>query len=243
MGLLIPSLFVLTGFVVLVLLGTWQLQRKDWKEGLIATLQERLTAEPIALPARAKWASVTDEQWEFRRVRLEGVFAHAQEAHVYAVPSALRRGPTGEIGYFVFTPIETVEGGLVAVNRGHVPEARRAPETRKPGQIEGRVTLTGIMRWPEPESLFTPAPNAGKNLFFLRDQRQIATIKKWGDVAPFYIELESPAASGGGPEPAKLTPNLRNPHLQYALTWYGLGFVLLILFGFWLRSRGSSASP
>jgi surfeit locus 1 family protein len=48
--LLIPALLA---FVVLIGLGTWQLQRKAWKEGLIAALDAQLAAPPIALPAAA----------------------------------------------------------------------------------------------------------------------------------------------------------------------------------------------
>jgi len=38
--------------IVLIGLGTWQLKRKAWKEGLIAALAERTSAEPVPL-ARA----------------------------------------------------------------------------------------------------------------------------------------------------------------------------------------------
>jgi len=56
-------------------------------------------------------------------------------------------------------------------------------------------------------------------------------------VAPFYIEQEGPVPSGGLPRPGRLTVKLRNDHFGYALTWFGLAAVLVITFGFWLRSR------
>jgi len=56
-------------------------------------------------------------------------------------------------------------------------------------------------------------------------------------VAPFYIEMESPAPPGGLPRPGSLTVKLRNEHLGYALTWFGLAAVLAGVFAFWLRSR------
>ena len=52
-GLLIPALLAFVVLIGLIGLGTWQLQRKAWKEGLIAALDEQLAAPPIALPAAA----------------------------------------------------------------------------------------------------------------------------------------------------------------------------------------------
>ena len=65
----------------------------------------------------------------------------------------------------------------------------------------------------------------------------MATAYGWGMVAPFYIDQEAPAPAAGVPRPAPLKANLRNEHLQYALTWYGLAAVLAIAFVMWLRSR------
>jgi len=70
-----------------------------------------------------------------------------------------------------------------------------------------------------------------KNLWFVRDPAAIAAAKGWGEVAPFYVELETPTGSAGLPRAGRLTANLRNDHLQYALTWFGLAIVLAIVFG------------
>ena len=63
----------------------------------------------------------------------------------------------------------------------------------------------------------------------------MAQAKGWGDVAPFYLELET--STGPLPRAGRLAPTLRNEHLQYALTWYGLAVVLAAVFAFWLGSR------
>ena len=64
LGLLIPALLA---FAALVALGTWQLERKGWKEALIAALTERLAAPPAALPATAAWPSLNEASEEYRR--------------------------------------------------------------------------------------------------------------------------------------------------------------------------------
>ena len=49
--LLVPTLFSVVGIAVLVGLGTWQLNRKIWKEHIQATLKARGAAPPIAATA------------------------------------------------------------------------------------------------------------------------------------------------------------------------------------------------
>jgi cytochrome oxidase assembly protein ShyY1 len=39
------------------------------------------------------------------------------------------------------------------------------------------------------------------------------------------------------PNPGPLEVHLRDNHMQYAITWFGLALVVLIAFGFWLRAQ------
>jgi len=231
LGLLVPAVLA---FAVLVALGTWQLERKAWKEGLIAALTERLAAAPAALPAPAAWPRLDQTGEEYRRVRFGATFDHGKEALVYAAASAFRPDVSGP-GYWAFTPARLPDGAFVIVNRGFVPENRRDPSTRAAGGISGPVEIVGALRWPEPRSLFSPADDPGKNLWFDRDPLAIAAAKGIEPVAPFYVEQESPVPPGGLPQPGKIAPTLRNAHLQYALTWYGLALVLAVMFGAWAR--------
>ena len=56
-------------------------------------------------------------------------------------------------------------------------------------------------------------------------------------MAPFYIEQEAPVPPGGVAAAGALAVNLRNDHLQYALTWFGLAVVLVGVFVFWVQAR------
>lgn len=240
-SLLLPGLFALTAFIVLVLLGTWQLERKAWKEALIDTLAQRIAAPPERLPSREAWARFDPAEWEFRRVTVSAEFLHHQEALVYTTGSALRADVSGP-GYWVFTPARLADGSLVAVNRGFVPEGRQNPSTRPEGQISGRIDIVGALRWPEAPGWFAPKGDAAHNLWFARDHLAIAAAKNWGEVAPFYVEQEAPPAPGGLPRAGRIEPKLPNHHLQYASTWYGLALVLLGVFAFWLRARARDSA-
>ena len=87
-----PSSAVVALGGVLSALGIWQLERKAWKEGLIAALRERLAAPAAQLPARAMWRDLNAQTAEFKRVTFTAEFLHDKEALVYAAPSALRAG-------------------------------------------------------------------------------------------------------------------------------------------------------
>jgi len=232
-------------FAVLVALGTWQLERKAWKEGLIATLTERLAAPPSALPSAATWQSLDQANDEYRRVEFTATFDHGAEALVYGAASAFRPDVNG-LGYWVLTPARLTDGGVVIVNRGFVPEGRRAAASRADGQVAGPVDFVGVMRWPDPRGAFSPADDPAHNLWFARDPAAIAAAKKLGPVAPFYVEQESPVPPGGLPQPGKLVVNLRDPHLGYAVTWYGLALVLVVVFVVWAwrsRRQGAGENP
>jgi surfeit locus 1 family protein len=243
-GLLIPALLV---FVVLIGLGTWQLQRKAWKEGLIAALEAQLAEQPVVLPGSAAWPSLDQHSAEYRRVTLSIEFDTAEEALVFAAPSTFRPDVTSP-GYWVFTPARLAAGGIVMVNRGFVPEGRQDPKSRPEGQLSGPLQIVGAMRWPESRHWFTPNDEPPHNLWFSRDPRAIAAAKGLGPVAPFYIEQESPTPPGGLPQPGKLVVSLPDNHLQYAVTWYGLAIALAVTFCVWAfgsarQASGPSSSP
>jgi cytochrome oxidase assembly protein ShyY1 len=239
-GLAVPTVFALVALATFIGLGTWQLQRKAWKEALIGDLEHRLAEAPQPLPARADWDKLDSARDEFRRVKFRAALVSGAEALVYASGSALRSDASGP-GYWVFAPARLASGDTVVVNRGFVPEGRQDPATRSAGELAGPVEMVGVMRWPEPRGAFAPADNPAKNLWFVRDQMAMAAAKGWdkgwGAVAPFFVELESPEPPGGLPHPGALKPNLRNEHLQYAITWYGLAAVVVVMFAFWLRTR------
>lgn len=235
-GVVGPGIATLIVFLVLIGLGNWQLDRKAWKEGLIATLGQRLAAAPSELPPLQLWAGLTAAADEFHRVRFAAQLLPHEEALVFTSGSPFRPDLSGP-GYWVFAPARLAGGGLIVVDRGFVPEGRQDKATRTAGEVDAVTDMVGVMRWPEQPGWFVPQADPGHNLWFVRDPKAIAQAKNWGEVAPFFIELESPQPPGGLPLPGPLRVNLPDDHLQYAMTWFGLAAVLVISFAFWLRSR------
>ena len=239
--MLIPGAAALASLVVLFGLGTWQLERKAWKETLIATLDRRLNDAPAALPPPSEWTAMRPENSEFSRVRLRVEFPKAGDALVYTSGSAIRDDVKGA-GYFVFSPARLPNGQQVVINRGFVPD-RAYPA------VAGAVDIVGALRWPEAGSAFVSDHDAAGDVWMVRDPAAMAQRKGWGAVAPFYVEQEAPVPPGGLPHPAPLKVHLRNDHLQYAITWYGLAAVLVVMFAIWAVRRrreeagGKSGNP
>ncbi len=140
-GLVGLTALMLAAFAVLIGLGVWQLQRLEWKEGLIAQIEARTNGPPITLEDAVALAGEGRDP-SYYRVRVDGRFHHAKERYLYAVSE-------GRVGWHVIAPLETEDGDVVLVDRGFVPDELKDPSARALGQVENVVTVTGIVRTPE----------------------------------------------------------------------------------------------
>jgi surfeit locus 1 family protein len=239
LGLLVPALLA---FAILIGLGIWQIERKAWKEGLIATLTSRVAQPPQALPAASTWPSLDPARDEYRRVKFRAEFDNGKAALVFAAATGFRPDVSG-VGYWVFTPARLADGSTLLINRGFVPDGRQDPKSRPGGEVTGPVEITGALRWPDERHWFTPADDPAHSLWFTRDPAAIAAAKGLGQVPSFYVEQETPVPPGGLPQPGKLVVSLPDNHLQYAVTWFGLAAVLAGVFVTWaFTSRASDAA-
>lgn len=230
-GLVAPGLSALVVFAILIALGTWQLQRKAWKEALIARIEARGHLEPPAAPpAPAAWDPTRDE---FERVRVTGTFLNDLEVPVYG----LAPGEPGRAlqGFYIVTPLREADGTLVLINRGVVPTALKDPATRAAGQPSGPVSVTGILRASEVRGAFVPESDPARNSWFTKDIAAIAAAKGLGTVMPYLIEADATPNPGGWPRGGQLQVDLPNNHLQYAFTWYGMALCLIGVFGVFAR--------
>ena len=236
------GIFTLLTLALLIGLGVWQLQRRAEKHALIAQLTERLAATPETLPPPAQWRALTPPRDEFRRVRFSATYESRPDAIVYSAGSAIREDISGP-GTWAFLPARLTTGETIVINTGFVQNTMqdRAQQDRAVARLVTGVpvTLTGYIRFPEIAGALTPRENLAKRLWFTRDHLGIARALGWGEVAPFYIDLETPAPESGIPKPGPLEVHLKDDHLQYAITWFGLAGVVLIAFGVWLRGQRS----
>jgi surfeit locus 1 family protein len=235
-----PAVATLVGVAFLIGLGTWQMRRLAWKEGLIGAIAERTHAPPVALATvEARAAEGGDP--EYARVTVDGWFLNDHELYFYAFDESL--GP----GYHVLTPMKRADGSIVFVNRGFVPLDRKDPATRAAGQPSGDVEIVGLVRAPQPPKLFTPDNDPAKNIWYWYDlPAMTAAALAGGDarVVPLIVDAEAnPALPGGLPKGGVTRVELPNRHLEYALTWYGLAAALVGVFVAFAAGRWQRPGP
>ncbi|CAG8442162.1 288_t:CDS:10, partial [Scutellospora calospora] len=217
------TLFPITGFC----LGTWQIQRLRWKVGLIEEYEERLSKPQMILPKKIKLEVLND--YLFRRVKTFGKFLHDQE---------MLLGPRtfdNKHGYFIITPLERENGTTVLVKRGWISKEKANPSTRKNSQPEEIVNIEGLLKKSEKKNWFTPKNNPDRNEWLWTD---IETMAERTGAQPVLIEqslegspyLINQMIEDGIPIGKIPSVELRNTHLQYAITWYSLAVATSIMF-------------
>ncbi|WP_245413552.1 SURF1 family protein [Mangrovicella endophytica] len=209
----------LVGIAILCALGTWQVERLTWKNGLIAAIGERIHAAPQSLDAIERRFAETGDV-DYWPVELRGRFLHEGERYFLSTFD-------GAAGWNVYTPLLTTDGRLVFVNRGFVPYEMRDPARRQDGQIEGEVTITGLARTAPTEKpgMFVPDNEPAQRTFFWRDVDAMAEgLDRPAGVrlVPFLVDQAKTDVPGGYPVGGTTVIDLPNDHLQYAVTWYGL---------------------
>ncbi len=228
-SLVVPGLAALVALAILIGLGTWQLQRRAWKEDLIRQIAARAHGEPGAIVPEEQWAGWRADQDEFRKVRVTGTFLHALEAPVYGLAAGERQGAPIQ-GYYLITPLRLATGAIVMVNRGFIPTDLRDPARRPESLPADEVTITGLVRAPEARTSFTPDDDPAQNRWFARDPQAIAAARNLDRVAPFLIDADASPNPGGWPRGGQTPLTLPNNHLQYAVTWYGIALTLIGVF-------------
>ncbi len=207
----------IAAIAALLALGTWQVQRRAWKLGLIARVEAGLRAPPTAPPATAGKADT------YRRISVSGRFMAGRDTFVQA---STTRGP----GWWVLTPLRTDTGGALFINRGYVPQRRAPPVTTE------AVRITGLLRLSEPGGGFLRSNDPPGDRWYSRDIARIAKRRGIANAAPYFIDAD--AARGGRPgDPVGGLTVIRFPnnHLVYAITWYMLAAMTTAGFLYWVR--------
>ena len=200
-------IFGIGGIAILLALGNWQVNRLAWKEGIIASLERRLSADPAPLPAVLD--PVADK---YMRVTVSGRYG-PEEVHVLS--AAKPWGP----GYRIIAPFVTDDGRRILVDRGYVPQ----PDKDAPRDAPA-ATVTGALLWPDEMDGFTPDPDLAANIWFARDPDGLAALL---GTEPVMIVAE--ANPGEWPKAMPVSVNVKNDHLGYAVTWFGLAAVWAVM--------------
>ncbi|EGE09557.1 COX1 assembly protein [Trichophyton equinum CBS 127.97] len=234
-GLIILAIIPVTAFA----LGTWQVQRLEWKSNLIAKFEDRLIKPPLPLPPVVNPDSVED--FEYRRVYAKGRLRHDKEMLI---------GPRmheGKDGYLVVTPLERGDGeSTILVNRGWIAKSLERQSERREGLPQEEVVVEGLLRSPWKKNMFTPDNKPEEGKFYFPDVKQMAELTGsqpvWieetmvQDILSMYTREDKGIPIGRAAE-----VNLRNNHAQYIFTWYGLSLATAIMLWMVVKKRPNEA--
>ena len=215
-----PLVIGIAGAAVLIALGVWQVQRLAWKEALLADIEARIAAEPVALPA-----DPDPEADRYLPVRAEGTIG---EGELHVLVSTKAEGA----GFRIVAPFETEAGRRVLLDRGFVPNAAKAADRRT-----GAATVTGNLHWPDDRNSSTPENDPADNYWYARDLGPMAEALGTEPLL-LIVRQENPPAPGITPLPVD-TSGIPNDHLEYAVTWFGLAVVWVAMTGYllWRTAR------
>ncbi|MEJ1990584.1 MAG: SURF1 family protein [Maritimibacter sp.] len=214
-------LFLVAGFAVFVSLGVWQLQRLQWKEGVLAEINTRIASAPVALPAHP-----TKEHDPYLPVQISGQF---EAAELFVLVSSRDFGP----GFRLISPFITEDGRRVMVDRGFIPTAERDRE-----RSFGAADIIGNLHWPDERDRFTPADDSEGNWWYARDVAKMAAAL---GTEPLLVIAKTKTDPDILPLPVT-TEGIRNKHFEYAMTWFLFAATWVVMTGFalWrIRRRNS----
>jgi surfeit locus 1 family protein len=206
--------------VVLVGLGTWQVYRLHWKEGVLAQIAEAEAAPAAPLPPDPK---------PYTKVSVTGHFRFDRDAQFGAEVRDMKVGPT--MGFYQIVPLERDGAPPILVERGWIPQKRDTPLD----DPAGAVTVTGYVRPGDVAHWFSPTDDVAARQFYTLDPKVIGAAVGIPDVVPFILVTLGPSTQVAYPAPAENLPRPPNNHLSYAITWYGLAVALVVIFGAWTR--------
>ena len=225
--LLWPTIVTIPALIILLMLGTWQVNRLQWKTALIDEFKARSTAEAI-------YPSFHGAPIEFQRVSLEGRFIHDETVYLTG------RTYEGNAGFHVVTAFKSAKGDLFFVNRGWVSEAYREPSTRAFSMITDSLVLDGIIRLAQRQGQFVPDNEPERGFWFTMKPDEVAAhLDLAGAEQAYYIDaIRQEGEELTLPIAAEVKVEVRNSHLNYAITWYGIALSLIGVYFAYHHSLG-----
>ena len=197
-------------FATLIGLGVWQLQRLTWKTELLAAIDHAEASPAIPL---------VGEPPQFAKVRVTG---HLRPGPVARYGADVRNLPGGPMfGTQVIVPLDRPGADPILVDRGWVPAGQPVPA--------GADAIEGYIRTPDKPGPFSANDDPAKLQFYTLNPAAIAAAMGLPRVAPFTLVALGTVEPGVFPQPATALPRPPNDHLNYALTWFGLAFSLVVV--------------
>ena len=212
------QLFVILFITLFCALGTWQLYRLQWKTELISEITFGLDSTPV------KYSNTIKKNYQ--RVVSEGKFNFEDQIYLYSL------NESGKPGYDVITPYKTLKNENVLVNRGWINKNLKG--NLEINLKENEVKITGLLREIYKANIFKPKNDLKNNIWFTLDANDLKELtgKQFSN---YMIFLEKP--KNKVPVPKKISIDVPNNHLKYAITWYSIAISILFYYLYFRRKK------
>ena len=198
-------------------LGTWQLYRLQWKQDLISQIDQGLKSTPIKYSNKIKN--------DYQRVVLNGKYNYENQIYLYSLNAK------GQPGFDVITPFKTIEGDNVLVNRGWI---NKEMKNKTEINLSNKSEIYGLLRKIIKKNIFKPENDTDKNIWFSININQIKKITG-KNFSNHVVFLEDNVINL--PVPKKITIDVPNNHLKYAITWYSISISIFFYFLYFRKKQ------
>ena len=207
----------------LLLLGYWQTQRLEWKTNIINSVEKNYMLKLEKFP----FEGGIDKEFEFMQVELKGFFI--KEKLMYFFKSNLN----GMSGFEIVLPLKTEDAKYVYVILGWIPYDFKEKFNLEFIDANKEFIVNGALIYSKERKPLIPDNEYSASIWYLLNTDEMdnfhkiessAYILKITDQNKFenlLIEFEP--------------SNIRNNHLQYAVTWFLLSIVILIMYIYYIR--------
>jgi surfeit locus 1 family protein len=206
------------GLAILLALGVWQVQRLAWKNALIASVEASLKgeAEPLfAVQARL----LAGQSIAYAKLRLVGQYEQSPGLLVFTTGN-------GGAAWSVVRAFNVKDGPTLLIESG------KSLKQAAPLPPVGEVTVEGVVHvHPGYKGYFDPDNKPGSGQWYWWDVPAMMQAVAGSKLDRFTLALlpGNPGTEGLIVDPPKV--DLRNNHLGYAITWFGLAAALLLMTG------------
>tara|TARA_B100001063_G_C16564680_1_gene452790 strand:- start:71 stop:727 length:657 start_codon:yes stop_codon:yes gene_type:complete len=211
------TIFVIFFITLFCSLGTWQLYRLQWKQALISEIKQGLDSTPV------EYSKLISQNYQ--RVALKGKYFFKDQIYLYSL------NEKGQPGFDVITPFETLSGENVLINRGWIKKELK--NTKEINLVKNNLVL-GFLKKNIKKNIFKPDNSIEENIWFsinIEDLKK-STGKDFND---FIVYLENIDVKI--PAPKKISVDVPNNHLKYAITWYSISISILFYFLYFRRKQ------
>ncbi|HJD56232.1 MAG TPA: SURF1 family protein [Rickettsia endosymbiont of Pyrocoelia pectoralis] len=222
---ILTNFLVFIAFAILISLGFWQFSRLQEKKLFLASMQKNLTSPAINLEE-------IHNDTPYSKVKVTGYFLPDKDIYLYG-----RRSMSSEKdGYYLVTPFKTIENKIILVARGWF--SNRNKNIISGATNDRKHKLVGVTMPSERTRSYLPANDIKNNVWLTLDLQEASKVLGL-DLENFYLIEESKDISNLDillPLSINHLAAIRNDHLEYALTWFGLAASLVVIYVIYRRN-------